>query len=417
MQSTDQISQIQLDSLDDTDCYASIWEQILSQDRKQSSNTNLWGGRGKGGRGLARRTIQPKDIVVEDVSLQYLGRSDAFLEGATIKLLHNHVYALIGRNGCGKSTLIKRMYSQKVPGWSSQWSSLYIPPDLSPEFFNLSPLQVIEKYHEDFKNNTNTATEARIVDLEEEMDKLDPENEQEAIEKLCAEMSILEDAMSSGVNLLMHKDKDVRDFLQNLQIDADTPCGNLEPAQQKEVLLLVASLLGDMVNLVLLDEPARNLSVRGLLRLRQLIESSSSTILMVSHDIDLINDVSTDIIDMHAQKLHYYPGNYDSYRLMKEQRSHHLLQQSVEMEKKQDKLKSTLQHLKEQPTSRRKGGATKKAKAIASHRRKMEWHKESIKKLDASSEILPERKGLTPAQRLKLAETIKTTPDKAVQFA
>ena len=137
---------------------------------------------------------------------------------------------------------------------------------------------------------------------------------------------------------------------------------------------------------------------------------------MVSHDVDLINDVCTDIIDLHARNLFYYPGNYDSYRLMKEQRASHALQQSRAMEKKKDKLKSTLQDLKEQPVSKRKGGAKKKAKAIASQRKKMEWHQDSMKAFDSSLDVLPDRKGLTTAQRLKLAETIKEKPDKAVQF-
>jgi hypothetical protein len=47
----------------------------------------------------------------------------------------------------------------------------------------------------------------------------------------------------------------------------------------------------------------------------------------------------------------------------------------------------------------------------------MEWHQDSMKALDSSLEVLPECKGLTAAQRLKLAETIKEVPDKAVQFA
>jgi ABC-type multidrug transport system fused ATPase/permease subunit len=118
------VVQDQLESLDDTDCYASAWADALAayiQNEEasfSSSSPKLWGGRGKGGRGLARRTLQPKDIVVEDVRLSYLAgggsgkgstsnknsgaTSDALLEGATLKLLHGHVYALLGRNGCGK---------------------------------------------------------------------------------------------------------------------------------------------------------------------------------------------------------------------------------------------------------------------------------------------------------------------------
>lgn len=415
MPSTDPISQNQLDLLDDTDCYASVWEQILSESRASASGVNLWGGRGKGGRGLSRRTIQPRDVLVEDVSLQYLGRTDAFLEGATIKLLHDRLYALIGRNGCGKSTLIKRIHSQKVPGWSPQWSSLYIPPDLPAEYMKLSPVEVLEIYHSSCRNDSKAAAESRMEELEAEMDKLVVVDEQEAIERLCDEISKLEEATSSSEKDLTRL-KEGRGIMKDLGIDPDASCNSLNPSQQKEVLLLTASLLGDMVNLVILDEPARALDVHGLLRLRPLIGGFSTTVLMVSHDVDLINDVATDIIDMHSRKLHYFSGNYDSYRLMKEQKANHVLQQSVAMEKKQQKLRNTLQHLKEQPVSRRKGGAKKKAKAIASQRKKMEWNNGSMANLDVSSAVLPEKKGLTAAQRFKLAETMRTTPDKAIQF-
>jgi hypothetical protein len=100
----------QLTSLDDTDTYASAWADVLAKNRndQSASYSTLWGGRGRGGRGLARRTFQPRDIVVEDVRLEYVGIQDSetkqttlpsrvLLEGATLKLLSGHVYALVGR--------------------------------------------------------------------------------------------------------------------------------------------------------------------------------------------------------------------------------------------------------------------------------------------------------------------------------
>jgi hypothetical protein len=234
MSSSDLISQHQLDSLDDTDSYASVWEQILSLNRNNNSNTNLWGGRGKGGRGLARRTVQPKDIIVEDVSLQYLGRPVAFLEGATIKLLHNHIYALIGRNGCGKSSLMKRIHNQKVPGWSPQWSSLYIPPELPPEFLKLSPLQVLERYYSSCKSDAKVAAESMICDLEKQIDALDEEDECEVIERLCEEMSEWQDVMKFEDGLF--EEKDARCCLQDMGIEPDGHCDRLIPSQQKEVM-------------------------------------------------------------------------------------------------------------------------------------------------------------------------------------
>ena len=62
------------------------------------------GGKGRGGRGKARQTIQPRDIVLSDVSLEYVSDtasgatgSRTLLENATLKFLHGKVYSIVGR--------------------------------------------------------------------------------------------------------------------------------------------------------------------------------------------------------------------------------------------------------------------------------------------------------------------------------
>jgi len=60
----------QHESLDATDAYASAWTTALAEAQSNNSNNDVpikvsWGGRGKGGRGTARRTFQPFDIVVD----------------------------------------------------------------------------------------------------------------------------------------------------------------------------------------------------------------------------------------------------------------------------------------------------------------------------------------------------------------
>jgi len=99
----DSVIRSQLDSLDDTDCYSTAWEEALAN---TSNLVVRWGGRGQGGRGTSRRTFQPKDVVVDDVRLEYVGNETAgsaklMLDGAVLKLLSGRVYGLIGNNGCG----------------------------------------------------------------------------------------------------------------------------------------------------------------------------------------------------------------------------------------------------------------------------------------------------------------------------
>lgn len=409
MPTTEEIVEAQLTSLDDTDCYASVWNDILVQQREGRTSSSLWGGRGKGGRGLSRRTVQPRDIVVDDVRLQYL-LGDVCLEGATIKLLQKHVYALVGKNGCGKSTLLQRMHAQKIPGWSSQWTSLYIPPELPNSFQSMSPLSVILKYQEQTFQYSSVATQSRIDELDEKLGALNIEEEQEEVERLCEELANLEEQLNSDHSTI---EQQAKEALAIMDVENVPACADLSLGQQKRLLISVA-IVCSYTNLLLLDEPTNHLDVLGLIQLRQLIESSAATVVMVSHDVDLVNDVATDIIDMEAQKLHYFPGNYDSYRLMKDQKGMHVLRQSAAMQKKRDHLKNKLQHLKEKPPPRR-GGAKKKAKAVASQRKKLDRHVALEKQIHEKS-VLPVRKGLTSVQRLKLAESMKTIPDKAIQF-
>mmetsp|Transcript_29775 Transcript_29775/g.72109 ORF Transcript_29775/g.72109 Transcript_29775/m.72109 type:complete len:751 (-) Transcript_29775:32-2284(-) len=474
MPSSETILQSQSQALDDTDPYASIWKNILDRQRRQQqdqdfgttvignyddgdddddddrkngqkNNKNkklyrLWGGRGKGGRGLSRRTVQPTTIVIDDIRLHYLqdgrtrtatknndkkrtpgpggkkGGQRMLLDGATLKLLHGHRYALIGRNGSGKSTLLQRIHEQKLPGWSIQWSSLYVPPFMSLEDQSSTPIELFQQKLDECQRRSRSAIESRGQELETQLDDVDVQEDPEAAEKLCEQISTLEDQFEPT------DDQQFKAFHRlvqdDLRIDTQRPCKLLSAEQQKEVLLISAFLCSQYTTLLLLDEPTTNLSIPGLLRLRQMFESiTSCTVVMITHDLDLINDVATDIIELKAMKLSYYPGNYDSYRLMKEQMETHHMKQALVVEKKRDQLKNTLQSLKEKPTPKR-GGAKKKAKSIAAHRKKIEWHEKDASEVLSSTDctILPERKGLTAAERIRLSQIFKSVPDKAVQF-
>ena len=101
----------QHESLDATDAYASAWSAALAEASAVSGGVfkPCWGGRGKGGRGAARRTFQPRDIVVDAICLEYVndasvtgaggGGSKVLLSDAYLKLLPGRVFALVGRNG------------------------------------------------------------------------------------------------------------------------------------------------------------------------------------------------------------------------------------------------------------------------------------------------------------------------------
>ena len=98
--------------LDDTDDFASAWSACAAQGK-------AWGGRGAGGRGVARRYqaigTRSRDVVVDGVTLAFAGRT--LLERTEFRLVAGRRYALLGRNGVGKSTLLRRIAAGALPGF------------------------------------------------------------------------------------------------------------------------------------------------------------------------------------------------------------------------------------------------------------------------------------------------------------
>lgn len=136
----------QADELAQVDDWSSAWEECKALGLK-------WGGRGRGGRAAGRQTVQTRDVVVEGVplmmciyfgltkiytassgcTLSYLGSN--LLERTTLRLLCGRRYGLIGRNGVGKSTLMRRISTGTLPGFPTHLSVAQVYQDL-PTFEN-----------------------------------------------------------------------------------------------------------------------------------------------------------------------------------------------------------------------------------------------------------------------------------------
>ena len=113
------------DALDDTDAYATAWAECLAAGRP-------WGGKGHGGRGVARRyaggSTGVRDVCVDNVTLAYAGKE--LLQGTTLRLARGRRYALLGRNGAGKSTLLRRIAAGRLPGFPPHLRVVYVPQEL-----------------------------------------------------------------------------------------------------------------------------------------------------------------------------------------------------------------------------------------------------------------------------------------------
>ena len=104
----------------------SVWELC-------KADGEAWGGRGKGGRGIARHhqcvSVYTKDIILRAVSLS-IG-STTLLDDAELRIVHGHRYGLIGDNGTGKSTLLRQLSKNGIPGQPLHLRCLHVKQEIS----------------------------------------------------------------------------------------------------------------------------------------------------------------------------------------------------------------------------------------------------------------------------------------------
>ena len=105
-----------VDELDDDD-YSSAWLECLRKGNffircafGSVSDLSIqgipWGGRGAGGRGVQRVTGEAKDIKIPNVSM--VRGTNVLLDDATLLVVRGKRYGIVGRNGVGKTTLLRR---------------------------------------------------------------------------------------------------------------------------------------------------------------------------------------------------------------------------------------------------------------------------------------------------------------------
>lgn len=416
------VVQSQLTALDDTESYATAWQLALSKATKDGRVQ--WGGRGKGGRGLARRTFQPKDIVVDNVRLEFVGSkhgaSRVLLDNASLRLLSSRVYALVGRNAAGKSTLLRSIDAGSIPGYPPHVSSLYIPQEgihLSTMITcsdTSTPMELLRSC----SGKSTTAIQSEIESLEILIEGLDMNSEEDVaqMERITSTIASLEDQTKS-----IDFERCASEALKFVGLTDEalwhTPLQSMSMGLRRRALLAVC--LYYRVDLLLLDEPTNGLDIEGLLMLRELIEYCSNerntTVLLVSHDRDLIDDIADHVIDFFDTSLLYYNGNYSNYCVYRQQNTLHEIREALALDKKRAIMEKGLDNLKKQPVPKR-GGVKKKSKRVENQRKRIE--REVLDKDIGSRMTNSTGRGMN--LKILLDHTKKSViphPDKSVQFS
>ena len=223
------------------------------------------------------------------------------LDDAALSIGKRERVCLIGRNGEGKSSLLRLINAEirpdagefeTLPGLRIGKLDQEVPADLKGSVFDVvaaglgAAANSIAEYHRlilEYDRNQSEAIAARLDELQEALDR------------------------SDGWTL-EHK---VESILNRVELDGKAQFASLSGGNKRRALL--ARALSAEPHILLLDEPTNHLDIPGIRWLEEFLRKADIALLFVSHDRAFIRRVANRIIDLDRGQLTSWDCDYDTY--------------------------------------------------------------------------------------------------------
>src|SRR5579872_3170799 len=194
------------------------------------------------------------------------------LEDAELRIESGERLALIGRNGTGKSTLLKVVSGEIPPDGGRVWRS----PGL------------------------------RVARLDQEV--LGEFEQRTVYEEIARGLGPMIDLESDDG---WREERKIREVISRLSLPADRRVVELSGGWRRRVLL--AKALVSRPDLLLLDEPTNHLDIDAIRWLEDFIRAFPGAVLFVTHDRAFLSSLATRIVELDRGRLTSWPGSYDAY--------------------------------------------------------------------------------------------------------
>ena len=256
-------------------------------------------------------------IKIEKISFSIGGRK--LLDTGNITIPSGHKIGVVGRNGTGKTTLF-RLIKGDLELESGQ---IILPKNAK-----------IDDVKQEVSENALSVLET-ILAADEERETLINQSKTEKDPDRIAEIQIrLEDI---GAWSAEARASTILKGLGFTEEDNHLPCKSFSGGWRMRMSL--AAVLFNQPDLLLLDEPTNYLDLEGTIWLENYLVTYPHTVLVISHDRNLLNNCVNSILHLEDKNLTYYSGNYEKFA---ETRMAQLESKLSEI-KKQDKTRQHLQ--------------------------------------------------------------------------
>ena len=259
-------------------------------------------------------------ISLDSISLAY--GLDALLDNVKLQISTGERICLIGRNGAGKSSLLKIVEGNLTPDSGAVWRKPNLRfARLAQELPQVTTLSVYEfvaeglaeagkllaAYHALTHKIAEMCTERDLTDLEELQRKIDAQN---------------------GWQF----EQAIKTVLTRLELNPDQRIADLSGGWQRRAAL--AKALVTSPELLLLDEPTNHLDISAIQWLEDQLLSCGIGLLFITHDRALLQRLATRIIELDRGQLTSWPGDYANFLRRKEEMLHAEAKQNADFDKK-----------------------------------------------------------------------------------
>lgn len=276
------------------------------------------------------------DISVNNLT-KFFVIGENLLQGLSFEIQEGECVAILGRNGCGKTTLF-RILTKEI---DFDEGEVYVNPNkrlglisqipIFPEGYNVE--DVLRSAYADLQR-----IQKRMRSLEDIMQTGALEAQLREYDALCNQFQA-----GGGYEMDVEVDK-ICNGLGISQEQRGQEFSSLSGGEKTRVNL--ARLLLEKTDILLLDEPTNHLDLNSVEWLEQYIKAFKGTVLAISHDryfIDQVADRVIEIVDGHAE---FYSGNYSFYMDEKQARFDLQMKQYEQEQAKLKQLGFTMERMK-----------------------------------------------------------------------
>lgn len=253
----------------------------------------------------------------------YLSFSDApLLDHVSLSIERGERVCLVGRNGMGKSTLLK-ILNREIP---LDDGLMIVENDIVIARLQQDPPRNIGGTIYDFVAEGLQD----VADLLKQYHYLSRLIENDASDEKLAQLARLQEQLDIKNGWQM--DNRINNVLSELALQPDIELSSLSGGWLRKAAL--AKALVNKPDLLLLDEPTNHLDIDAIAWLEEFLKGFSGSIVFISHDRSFIRHMATRILDLDRGNITSWPGDYDQYLLGKEEALRVEELQNAEFDKK-----------------------------------------------------------------------------------